>query len=83
MIKCENDIAGKLLRLLGIRKCHYCKKCIFPWQSFVGHFGGTLRVEELELHEWNHYTIDAKWLTHKGNCTEMDIKNAEKRQSIK
>ena len=58
-----------LLGLIGIHKCHWCKKYVLPWQKFVGYSSDNLNTG---------FHID--WITHAGECTYRDIQREESRE---
>jgi len=62
-------VIEKFLRLLGIHKCHWCKKYILPWEDFCGY------IHQEMIPDGKPHTIHAKWITHVGKCTEEDIKH--------
>lgn len=66
-------ITERILSLIGIHKCHWCKKYIFPRQDFCGYINTEL------IPDGKPHNLVAKWITHSGKCTEEDIKyNREK-----
>ena len=65
-----------ILRFLGLSRCHYCNRIVWPWQEFYGQISTTLIPDGKPHH------LYAKYVTHAGRCTEEDIKrmNEEKKK---